>query len=468
MGCLVIYGSSSTTTKEEFCVNGDYIGGRKKSAANPCSSDADCCGCCGDNDPPTCQPWTDTDCANRKTCASYISQNGGCPSGMTARGADTPCPGNTFNGSGEGGSNPWDCKNSSHPVNIGTCWGDDAAMMNCGGNGQAAYEMIQHHGQGGSSHCETNPADCGPEIPYGSGGKWAWEIYMQLCGLKPEIGKCSTTACCDPNPTCSSSGITCPYESFMPAPNNQCADSTCDNTPGGECCQWNPTCPGDICNATTQLATGAQSASGRCAARTCTPGECCTDRGNCVNTPCPSDLWDTGGCPDATAVCNNQGYCAGVQCQTTECCTPDPNCTTFTCPPYYSTKQTINPAAPSPQELKCGVGEVCNTGDCCALNPLCSSFTCPQHEELKTTAAQIRCIGPTCTPKECCGLDPKCDSFECTKNSFYHTYQPISDAANTWCVNAAGDPAPCTESQCCTATPTYALAEVKTWPLYPE
>jgi len=409
------------------------------------------------NSPPGCRLPCVKDAPPESTCASFLSHNN-CPSGTTSMAVNTPCQG--AGAQGKDGTEPWNCINSLHPVNIGTCWGDTAYSKDCGGNGQSAYEQIQSLPTAGTSHCELpNPSDCDPERGYSDGGKQAYELYLKLCGGGGSAA-CTSSACCTPNPTCSSLG-SCPTYSNMPNSSLVCQGPVCDNTVGGECCKSNPNCSADVCDLNTQVFTGEGT---QCVGASCTPGECCKPRARCdEGVQCNPNLYDK--------VNNyNSKYCEGVVCELTECCVPDPTCNAYKCPKYYSDK-------PNKSSIKCGQGDACVTEQCCDLNPTCASYFsgiggqikglahggCPTHEHLNKNAAEIRCLEPNCTTGECCIFDPKCSSFKCAENNFYHTYAHVPNADNIYCNNDQ-----CTEEQCCVATPTYALPEVETWPLYPQ
>lgn len=389
------------------------------------------------------------------SCAAFLSHND-CPAGTTSKPANTQC---SVGGAPlVAGTNPWDCANSLAPKNIGTCWGNTATSKCPDMDGQSAYNQIQHLPTAGTSHCELpNPSDCEPERGYSDGGKQAYALYQQICFGKEGSAICPSSSCCTPNPQCSSLG-SCPTYSNMPNGNLVCQGQVCDSTVGGECCKPNPTCSADVCDPDTQIFTGAGT---QCVGPTCTQTECCKPRARCnEGVQCNPDLYDK------TSDYNSK-YCKGLVCELSECCIPDPTCHAYPCPTYYTDK-------PNKSKIKCGVGEVCNTDQCCDLNPTCSSYFtgakgvaknggCPTNDHLKKNAAQIRCLESDCTTAECCGVDNKCSTFNCAENNFYHTYSHIPNAEGSYCNNDL-----CTQEQCCAATPTYALPEVETWPLYPE
>jgi len=362
------------------------------------------------------------------TCASFISHNN-CPGGSTMKPSNTPCQGTAAQG--KGGTEPWNCVNSLHPVNVGTCWGDTAYSKNCGGNGQSAYEQIQRLPTAGTSHCELpNPADCGTEHGYSDGGKQAYELYLKLCGGGGSAA-CTSSSCCTPNPTCFSLG-SCPEYSNMPTPSLVCQGPVCNRSIGGECCKPNPVCSPDVCDLNTQVFTGAGT---KCVGTVCSQAECCQPRAQCnEGVQCNPDLYNQ--------VKNySSKYCQGVVCELSECCVADPTCHNYKCPKYYADK-------PHMSKIKCGEGDACDVAKCCNLNPTCSSYFgglpgtrgnkhggCPVHEHLNKSVAEIRCIEPQCSTGECCSFDPKCSTFKCTEDNFYHTYAHVPNAENIYCDN---------------------------------
>ena len=239
-------------------------------------------------------------------------------------------------------------------------------------------------------------------------------------------------------------------------PNLVCEGTVCDNTIGGECCAANPVCSPDVCDLNTQVFTGAGV---KCVGHQCSKIECCKSRAKCSEgVTCNPDLYNK--VDDYSSK-----YCKDVMCELSECCKADPTCHNYTCPQYYTDKTSMS-------SIKCGAGQACDTEKCCDLNPTCSSYFtgpngasknggCPAHQHLKKDSANIRCKGPKCTIEECCGADAKCSSFKCHENNLYHTYTHVANAAGIPCTNDH-----CTQKQCCVATPTYALPNVQTYPVY--
>ena len=422
----------------------------------PCSADNDtCCGCCGTNDPPTCQPQArgTSGCADYKpppSCATFLSHND-CPTGTSSKAANTAC----------GANSTGDC------YDVGKCGckcyltdGQTAGQPRClpitSNTGKGRWPNTQAHDYNANMNCGTclprsTEADCNA-----AAGWCYWGVPSEdaIPGSCPGEN-CASSDCCAANPQCSSLG-SCPPYSSMINPSLVCGGAVCDNTIGGECCAANPVCSPDVCDLNTQVFTGSGV---KCVGQQCSKIECCKSRAQCSEgVTCNPDLYNK--VDDYSSK-----YCKDVVCELSECCKADPTCHNYTCPQYYTDKASMS-------SIKCGAGQACGTEKCCDLNPTCSSYFtgpngatknggCPAHEHLKKGSANIRCQGPKCTIKECCGADAKCSSFKCHENNLYHTYAHIANAAGIPCTKDH-----CTQKQCCVATPTYALPKVKTYPIY--
>ena len=428
-------------------------------AGEPCDANNDtCCGCCGVNDPATCQPASrgSPGCADHispPSCAAFISHND-CPAGTTSKPVNTTCS----------AANAGDCYDQTCGCKCYLTDGQVAGQPRClpttSNTGKGRWPNTQAKGYNANMNC----GGCLPrstESACNAAGGWCyWGVPSeeQIPGSCPGEN-CTSSDCCTPNPTCFSLG-SCPEYSNMPTPSLVCQGPVCNRSIGGECCKPNPVCSPDVCDLNTQVFTGAGT---KCVSTVCSQAECCQPRAQCnEGVQCNPNLYDQ--------VKNySSKYCKGVVCELSECCVADPTCHNYKCPKYYADK-------PNMSKIKCGEGDACDVAKCCNLNPTCSSYFgglpgtrgdkhggCPVHEHLNKNVAEIRCLEPQCSTGECCSFDPKCSTFNCTEDNFYHTYAHVPNAENIYCDNDL-----CREEQCCVATPTYALPEVETWPLYPD
>jgi hypothetical protein len=420
-------------------------------------------------------------------CSSFLGGNS-CPSGTTAKPANTSCAGAppaNFPGKGggacrtrkngevwcfdEAGSGLTGNQLCGQPAGYsGPYYGLDAAAAaeilpgyKFYGVGDGISDNVVAHWPDHSEDCMSNYFEAAPgnqiygnganvqgsggSVCSGSAAAWSRDLgdmgaIVRCATLEKGIG-CGAQTCCTANPQCSSLGA-CPAKTTMTEPSKVCAGSPCSI---GECCPPNPVCTSSICNAQTQVFIGANVI---CDELTCTAGECCENRAQCSSLTCDPAKYDSK--PGGT-------YCAGPVCSVSECCIPDPTCGNYQCP--------VGTYHPKPNEagIKCGVNQSCDTDDCCDLNPTCAGFSpCPVDEHLKKTAPNIRCKTAVCNSTECCGWNPKCSTMVCPEDDFYWAYSHIPNASNVFC-----DTEVCTEKQCCVATPTGNLPKVQTYPLFP-
>ena len=405
---------------------------------------------CEDVCKPYCTPTPPAPPPPPPSCATFLSHND-CPTGTTSKAANTTCGANSTGDCDDFGKCGCKCY-----LTDGQTAGQPRCLPSTSNTGKGRWPNTQAHDYNANMNCGTclprsTEADCNA-----AGGLCYWGVPSEdaIPGSCPGEN-CTSSDCCTPNPQCSSLG-SCPPYSSMINPSLVCGDTVCNNTIGGECCAANPVCTPDVCDLKTQVFTGAGV---KCVGHQCSKIECCKSRAKCSEgVTCNPDLYNK--VDDYSSK-----YCKDVMCELSECCKADPTCHNYTCPQYYTDKTSMS-------SIKCGVGQACGTEKCCDLNPTCSSYFtgpngaaknggCPAHQHLKKDSANIRCKGPKCTIEECCGADAKCSSFKCHENNLYHTYTHVANAAGIPCTNDH-----CTQKQCCVATPTYALPNVQTYPIY--
>jgi len=269
-----------------------------------------CCGQCGSNDPPTCQPNRTTTC-NSNTCCTpnpTCSSLGNCPPQSNMPNSDFVCAGSNCDGTIGGEccvANPVCSKslcNSSTQVFTG-------ADITCAGATCQNSECCSPRAPCANFSCDPSQYDR------------VTDYSTKLCkGLT-----CQEFECCVPDPHCAGpkgadSPFTCPtyYHDKPTFPTIQCGqDTSCNKT---LCCDPNPTCSGF--------------------------------------TSCPSDEYLRDNAAEIK--------CMAPTCTVNECCKIDPMCSTFTCKEnnFYHTYAHIS-AAPS---TYC-IGGICTEDVCCVATP---------------------------------------------------------------------------------------------------
>jgi hypothetical protein len=269
-----------------------------------------CCGQCGSNDPPTCQPNRTTTC-NSNTCCTpnpTCSSLGNCPPQSNMPNSDFVCAETNCDGTIGGEccvANPV-CSasicNSSTQVFTG-------AAVTCAGATCQNSECCSPRAQCANFSCDPSQYDR------------VTNYSSKYCtGLT-----CQEFECCVPDPHCAGpkgadSPFKCPtyYHDKPTFGTIQCGqDTSCNKT---LCCDPNPTCSGF--------------------------------------TSCPSDEYLRDNAAEIK--------CMAPMCTVNECCKIDPMCSTFTCKEnnFYHTYAHI-PAAPS---TYC-TGGICTEDLCCVATP---------------------------------------------------------------------------------------------------
>ena len=265
-----------------------------------------CCGQCGSNDPPTCQPNRTTTC-NSNTCCTpnpTCSSLGNCPPQSNMPNSDFVCAGSNCDGTIGGEccvANPVCSKslcNSSTQVFTGaavTCAG--ATCQNsecCSPRAQCAnfscdpsqYDRVTNYSSKYCTGLTCQEFECCVPDPHCAGPKGADSPFK--CPTyyhdKPTFGtiqcgqdtSCNKTLCCDPNPTCS--GFTsCPSDEYLRdnAAEIKCMAPTCTVN---ECCKIDPMCSTFTCKENNFYHTYAHipaAPSTYCTGGTCTEDLCC-------------------------------------------------------------------------------------------------------------------------------------------------------------------------------------------------
>lgn len=280
-----------------------------------------CCGQCGTNDPPTCQPNAAPGCSSNTCCTpNPFCSSIDCPPKSYKPNPSKICKAGTCDNTIGG-----ECCASNPECTKDVCNIDEA--------GRGPYQIFTPRRNGpppcqgekcSVSECCTNLGRCNT---VGSGGFYCDPMKYDH-SAKYDTGYCegaicTTSDCCIPDPKCSGPDGNSPY----PCPQYYHNALTGSNTTS---CGVNSSCNADLC---------------------------CTINPTCDGHACGKNKYDGG---------RGNLPCEGPVCTDNECCKADPICSEFSCSDddFYHTYSHIKYASTT----NCP-GGTCTEDLCCVSTP---------------------------------------------------------------------------------------------------